>query len=478
MSIDRVIVVMSLVGLVACEADFASSMPGGGGPGSNFGATPGGQQDIGKARVDIESGLVPQPDTVMVEGLLSEHDLPSSAESCDSVLCLQPDLGVAPDMMRGEQAYWVQIGMMSGLSRDTWRRPPLDVVVAIDKSGSMSIDMAETNRAVINMLDHLTERDRIAIVAFDDDARTLVPLGPPTDKAGIAATVRAIEADGGFDMIEGAELAFQIARSAARDPRRMRRVMFFACGTPGVGNEQDDRFSELVKGAAREDIGTSFFGVLVGFSNPLSKMLGDTRGGSAYYLQDLARVELVFDDDFEQMVTPLAYDLSIGIEAAGNYVVDEVYGLPGSDASSNHVATAFMSNHKGAIIARLRPANNDATRPENLGHVSFTYDANTALGLSAPTETVFSLDLPSNLGAEAVHFGGPGVRKAVALVNMAEMMRAAMTAFHVGERTEALAIASRLVDYLEGEAAALDDAGLLAELPLVRQLKATIAQAQ
>lgn len=469
MSIERGILLAAVLTSIGCEAALFGGEPAFD-PSGNFGATPGGAQDIGFAREVIGNGQVPQPDTIMVEGLLSEHDLESSAESCDNLLCLQPDLGVAPDMVTDEQAYWIQIGMQSGLQRSTFRRPPLDVVVAIDKSSSMDIDMAETNAAVANMLEHLDEDDRISVVAFDDGVTDVVPLTAVVDKQGIERKVKALAASGGFDILGGAERAFAIARSAGSEPGRMRRVMFFACGTPDVGLAQNDAFSRMVKAAASEGIGTSFFGVLVGFSNPLSKMLGDTRGGAAYYLNDLAKVELVFDTDFEQMVTPVAYDLSIAIEPSADFVVDEVYGLPGSDAQSNHVATAFLSNRKGAIVARLRKTG--AGDASSLGDVTFVYEPNAALGWSARTETVFSLPLP--VDRSEVHYGGPGVRKTVALVNTAELMRAACHAFHLGDAAEATRLANRLVDYLEAEVEALDDDGLGRELALAKKLRDNI----
>ena len=57
----------------AGQGDFRQ--PGGG-------ATPGGVQDLSLAREYVARGVVPPAEALLVEGMLSEHDLPLEGDSC------------------------------------------------------------------------------------------------------------------------------------------------------------------------------------------------------------------------------------------------------------------------------------------------------------------------------------------------------------------------------------------------------------
>ena len=73
-----------------------------------------------------------------------------------------------------------------------------------------------------------------------------------------------------------------------------------------------------------------------------------------------------------------------------------------------------------------------------------------------------------------MRWGGPGVRKAVALVQMATQLRAASAAWHSGARANARTITEALLTYLEAEADALDDEGLRDELDFVHAYRALL----
>src|SRR5262245_19102462 len=104
-----------------------------GAPSGRLGATPGGAQDIGFSRRQIESGSVPRATDLTVEGMLSEHDLPLEGAPCTEALCLQAALVKANADDDGRTAAWVQLGFSSGLSAETFRRAELNLSVVVDR---------------------------------------------------------------------------------------------------------------------------------------------------------------------------------------------------------------------------------------------------------------------------------------------------------------------------------------------------------
>ena len=457
---------------LGCGGDFGGD-PSYGAPG----VTPGGAQDIGYARTIIDGGGVPRAADFTAEGLLSEHDIAPVGPPCDSLLCLRPALGVAPSLATGQSEHWIHIGMSTGVA--DLARPPLDVVAVIDKSQSMSIDMEETTEAVARMIDHLGEDDRLAVIAFDDALHTVHALGPVTDKAALQAEVRAIRAGGGADLERGTRRGYEILREAGQSPERLRRVMVFSCGYPTLQPGGDDAYSQMVRAGGAERIGMSFFGVLLGYNSVLADLLGETRGGAYYYLQDLQRVEQVFDEEFDLMVTPVAYDLSISLELAPGFALGEVYGVPGEGGATSAeiaVSTVFFSKRRGALLARIEAtgeAGEAAT--EDMGSIRLTYAPESTLGVAVPEGEVIEQAFDIRQPAAPDEYDSPGVRKAAALINMIDRMATACDHYHAGDAAQARAVLNGLIIYLEGEAEALGDGGLHAEVELLRTLRANMA---
>lgn len=482
-ALRRALMLVAFAALVGCDGGMGGDFepgeaPGGGAPGGgaapgggDLGATPGGAQDIGIARQLIAEGRVPRADAFLVEGLLSEHDLPVAGAPCDSLLCVRPAVGIGTDLDTGEPTYWAHLAMSSGVNSAEFTRPPMDAVIVVDRSASMSIDMVETNAAVEAFIAHMTPRDRLAVLAVNTTVDTVHPLRAVADASALQAEVRAISATGGWDVEAGVREGLRLLEPHADDPARMRRIVVLSCGMPAAG--PGSSFAALADRGARAEIGLSFYGVLLGYDATLAGLLGRTAGGIFGYLQNLADVERVFDTDFDFLVTPVAYDLDFRFAPATGFEVETIYGLPGEpDAEGRRgfsVKTAFFSRRKGAIVVKLAQT---GTHDGALGQASLRYRPNTALGFTETTPQEARMALAGD-GAET-HFDGRGVRKAVALVTLVDHVRQALESWHGGARDAARARMDRLVAHLEAEAAALEDDGLAREAALCAKLRANM----
>lgn len=442
--------------------------------GGDLGADTGGVQDIGYARQVIDGGGVPQEQDIPIEGLLSEHDLPTEGEPCEDLFCLRPNVGVGPSLATDEQAVWVKMGMSSGLAQP-FVRPPLDLVVLIDKSDSMSIDIVQVDAAVATLVGKMTDRDRLAILAFDDDITEVHAFGAVENAAALQDAVRGIAAGGGWGIDAAVERAYGILAEAGDDPTRMSRVALFTCGYPGVNLEGRDPFSQQVLRGAERHIAMSVFGVLLGWDANVADLMGRARGGAFHYMEDLSAVERVFDEEFDYLMTPLAYDLRISLDLADGVQLDHVYGVPadptGEPRYEVDVATVFVSTrHGAATFLRIRPPEGEGP----LGSMSFTYDPETAHGLPAPVAATTELTVPGTDGGD--QWQGTGVRKGVFLINQAERMGDACAAFHSGDAPESRRILDELLVYLRAEQAALEADDLDAEIALVERLRANVGE--
>lgn len=343
-------------GMAECDA--------GGTPGS-LGATPGGAQDIGYIRTVIEEGYVPLPFHLAVEGLFSEHDLPIGEETpCQQLLCVRTALGRAPVFGSGQMNYFLQLGFSSGLDPATFQRAPLNLVVVLDKSGSMSdgsgdelSKMGAVKSALTGVVDKLTPDDRLAIVVFESEYQVLLDSTPVDEPQAIKNLIATIEAGGGTNIEAGLRRGFEIAAANSRPDQRMDRVMLLTDALPNVGRTGEGEFLDLVRQYAEQDIGLSTFGVGFNFGQELILELSRIRGGNYFFLEDNARIEEVFGQDFDYLVTPLAYDLHLELVPGSGHTLSGVYGIqswtPGDELVELDVATLFLSRNRGAIVIRL-----------------------------------------------------------------------------------------------------------------------------
>lgn len=94
-------------------------------------------------------------------------------------------------------------------------KPSLAMVLVIDKSGSMSGEpIALARQAARGAAELLSNRDQIAVIAFDHQPQLILDLTPAANGAQIAAGIDSIAAGGGTDLQPGMVQARDILRAA------------------------------------------------------------------------------------------------------------------------------------------------------------------------------------------------------------------------------------------------------------------------
>jgi Ca-activated chloride channel family protein len=443
------------------------------GASGDFGATPGGAQDIGLARTKVAAGQVPESEDFVAEGLYSEHDLPLEGSSCDQVLCLRTATAIAPAIDTGRQEVFVQVGFSSNVDPATFRRKPLDVALVIDHSGSMGVvPMEAVKEAARKLVEKLDENDTFSLVIFDDGVETLAKQQAVRNRTALLDAIGEIEAAGGTCIECGLREGFKQLATRPEDPSRARRLFLFTDAMPNVGATGEGEFMELLSGNSAEGRDTTVFGVNIAFGQALVTKISAVRGANFFYLSNEERTRKVFDEDFDYLVTPIAYDLHMALTPAEGFRVEAVYGVPGVDpgvsAATLEVATVFLSRRRGAIVARLSGSGEvQPNQPVVANGFSFQPvegEAPAAVSLTAKYEG------SEPLSATASWYSQRTVRKTVALTNFILGARQACKQWHEGEKAAAREVAARTAALLRAEAEALDDAPLRTEAELAGKL--------
>ncbi len=164
---------------------------------------------------------------------------------------------------------------------------PTDLLVVLDRSGSMEGEKLEHGLAAIReLIAQVGEADRFALVTYSYEAELALPLSKASRSAKRhwERLLDGIEADGGTNMSHGLELAYETLRASRGDARAARVILI----SDGLANHGDSSEQGLTMRAARftklEQV-LSTVGVGLDFNEYLMSKLADAGTGNYYYLE-------------------------------------------------------------------------------------------------------------------------------------------------------------------------------------------------
>lgn len=312
----------------ACGADDAASgrAPTSEDPGS-VGLGQGGAQDFGLFRQILEDGQIPHPDTLDDVGFFAEHKLDYPAATCGEDVCVHALGGAMGNMITGSTCTIVQIGLNTPIDPSTLERPGLDLVLAIDVSGSMAGGPLEAvKEGLVRMLDHLEVGDRVTIVTYSDAATIVADAMDPIEQASaLEILITDLAPRGATNIYDGLFVAFEHA-AASRTPGREARVVLLSDGEATAGLVSASRMRGLAEAYARQGIGLTTIGIGEAFDVEVMRGLAEVGAGNFYFLEDPAAAREVFTEEVATFLHPVALDVVIGVAVGPAYTARRAYG--------------------------------------------------------------------------------------------------------------------------------------------------------
>jgi Ca-activated chloride channel family protein len=433
--------------------------------GADFGATPGGVQDLSFARELVKKGNVPPADSVLVEAMFSEHDLPLTGAPCVETLCVRGAVGVAPNR-DGASAAWAQVGLSSTIDPDTYARPPLAVVATVDVSGSMGWGYGEdgTPGTIARKLLHeiagqLDAGDRFSLVTYGSSSHTALDWTTGDDPE-ISQAIDDLSEDGSTNMEAGLEEAFARAEEMVAEGREV-RVLLFTDTQPNVGATTSSEFETMVAAAAQEKIGVSVLGLGLGMGADVLKGMSHLRGGNAFSVMKPEDVPTFMSDNWPWFTVPIAYDLHLSSTPLSSSLgVTASYGFPESasgPASGLDVSTVFLSKRRGALLLELGRSDASPFVSGDGLRLSLSYADPQGKPHQASLSPAFG---GAPLDARGVSMPQVGIARTVALAVFTSELKEALTAY-TQDSAKAVATLEAALERLSADAAS--DAELTAE---------------
>jgi len=195
-----------------------------------------------------------------------------------------------------ERTVLVSVGVVAREATPDERRP-LRLVLCVDASGSMAGDggLARIRPGLHRLLARLDDRDRVAVVAFDDRARLLAPPATPGGDGGPRRALDGLDGRGATNAAEGLALAYQVAAEMVEDGAET-RVVYVTDGATLAGTGAE-RVLERIREYAVHGITLSVVGCgeETYAADELEK-LADAGDGEHRFVGDAREAVALFDE--------------------------------------------------------------------------------------------------------------------------------------------------------------------------------------
>lgn len=249
-------------------------------------------------------------------------------------------------------------------------RAPIDAVVVLDRSGSMSgAPMHAVREATCNLLRLLGPHDRLGVVAFDDDVELVLPLAVH-DIAASSKRVRQIETAGCTNLSGGWLKGFEMLTAGGR-PEALRRVIVLTDGHANAGITDKAALCAIASGAKAQGMTTTTVGFDTGYDEVLLAAIADAGGGNDYWCAGPDQAPQVFAAEFEGLSSVVAQNISVEIRPATGIAVSVLNEYPITSVSTGiQIALGdAYGGEKRRIVASFTIPAPHAVRAVSLGDV-------------------------------------------------------------------------------------------------------------
>ncbi len=205
-------------------------------------------------------------------------------------------------------------------------RPPVNVALLVDTSGSMDGRAIEDARAAsLALLGSLSNEDRLAVVVFHSKAEVLLPSTRIADANmdELKKKIGAMKAQGTTDMSAGLRMALDQVESNLVS-QGVNRVILLGDGVPN-----DDRTIQgLTSEATSRGVSVTTLGLGNDYDEILMGRIAQQSGGKFSYVEDSSKVASFFKEEVVRLHRVVARNAVLEIDPGPGIVVQGVIGRP------------------------------------------------------------------------------------------------------------------------------------------------------
>jgi len=257
--------------------------------------------------------------------------------------------------VESEHDVWCMLELSAPPAPSSLERRPLSVSLVVDRSGSMAGRKLEVTRACAEFLvQRLTPADRLSLVTYDDEVELRAPLLPiDGNRDELLRAVRHIVAGGQTNLSGGWLKGAETLQGAPQDSTR--RVLLLSDGLANVGITQAPALSDAARSTLEaHGVTTSTIGFGADFDEDLLAGMADAGRGSAHFAETPDDAPGIFAQEFEDLVSLVAQNVSLEIRPAAEVgflgVLNEFPVVPVQGGVQVQLGDAFADERRRVVF--------------------------------------------------------------------------------------------------------------------------------
>ncbi len=206
-------------------------------------------------------------------------------------------------------------------------RPPLNLALVIDCSGSMAKEgkFDYAMQAARLVIENLSDHDIVSIVAFNGESVVLSAAGPAVNKEFLDHRLDEITPQGWTNLSAGLlEAIAQIDSHASEE--QMRRAIVLTDGQANRGITDPIELARLVASARRRGIGVSTMGCGVEFDEKVLRALAASGGGRYAYVRSSEEIPGAMAAELNGLLRVVAQNVAVEVRTGEGLSITAVQG--------------------------------------------------------------------------------------------------------------------------------------------------------